>query len=108
LALYEHCGATADVARVQGTLRKLGGRRKTALGQARARSGWAALTESELPVVRLVAAGLTNHEIAARMFLSPHTVDSHLRHAFTKLDVSSRVQLTRLVMIHEADGVDGE
>jgi len=108
LALYERCGATADAARVQGTLRKLGRRRRTASGQARVRSGWAALTQSELPVVRLVAAGLTNHEVATRMFLSPHTVDSHLRHAFTKLDVSSRVQLTRLVLIHEAGPVDQE
>jgi ATP/maltotriose-dependent transcriptional regulator MalT len=106
LALYERCGATANVARVQGALRDLGGRRKAASGPARARSGWAALTESELPVVRLVATGLTNHEVAARMFLSPHTVDSHLRHAFAKLDVSSRVQLTRLVMIYEPDLID--
>jgi ATP/maltotriose-dependent transcriptional regulator MalT len=106
LALYERCGATADAARVQGALRNLGCRRKAASGQARARSGWAALTESELPVVRLVATGLTNHEVAARLFLSPHTVDSHLRHAFTKLDVSSRVQLARLVMIHEPGSVD--
>jgi ATP/maltotriose-dependent transcriptional regulator MalT len=106
LALYERCGATADAARVQSELRNFGGRSKAASGQTRARSGWAALTRSELPVVRLIASGLTNREVAAHMFLSPHTVDSHLRHAFTKLDVSSRVQLTRLVMIHEPDFAD--
>ncbi|MFI6737462.1 ATP-binding protein [Nonomuraea sp. NPDC050451] len=63
--------------------------------------GWAALTDSELRVVRLVAQGMTNREAAAALFLSPHTVDSHLRHAFAKLGVNSRVELTRQVLAHE-------
>lgn len=56
------------------------------------------LTESEARVVRLVAEGLTNREVATRLYLSPHTVDSHLRHTFSKLGIRSRVQLAREVV----------
>jgi DNA-binding CsgD family transcriptional regulator len=51
-------------------------------------------------VVRLIAQGLTNRETAVRLFVSPHTVNSHLRHAFTKLGVNSRVELARAVDAH--------
>jgi DNA-binding CsgD family transcriptional regulator len=63
--------------------------------------GWAALTAAELGVVRLVVEGGTNREVAKELFLSPHTVDSHLRHAFGKLEVSSRVALTRVAIANE-------
>jgi NAD(P)-dependent dehydrogenase (short-subunit alcohol dehydrogenase family) len=46
-------------------------------------------------VVRLVADGLTNREVAERLYVSPHTVNQHLRHAFGKLGINSRVALTR-------------
>jgi DNA-binding CsgD family transcriptional regulator len=59
-------------------------------------TGWAAMTKSELAVAQLVADGLTNREIADRLFISPHTVNSHLRQVFAKLEVNSRVDLTRL------------
>lgn len=52
-----------------------------------------ALTTAELAVARLVADGRTNREVADRLFLSPHTVNSHLRHVFTKLGINSRVDL---------------
>jgi DNA-binding CsgD family transcriptional regulator len=58
--------------------------------------GWASLTDAELSLVELVARGLTNREAAAKLYLSPHTVDSHLRHIFRKLDIRSRVELARL------------
>ncbi|MDA2811419.1 LuxR C-terminal-related transcriptional regulator [Nocardiopsis sp. RSe5-2] len=61
------------------------------------------LTGSEMRVARLVAEGLTNREVAARLHLSPHTVDSHLRHSFTKLDISSRVELTRWVLANDGN-----
>ena len=54
------------------------------------------MTKSELAVAQLVADGLTNREIADRLFVSPHTVNTHLRHVFAKLKVNSRVDLTRL------------
>jgi DNA-binding CsgD family transcriptional regulator len=57
---------------------------------------WPELTESEFTVVSLVAQGATNREVAERLFLSPYTVNSHLRHVFAKLGIRSRVELTLL------------
>jgi DNA-binding CsgD family transcriptional regulator len=56
-------------------------------------SGWASLTPTELEVARLVAIGLSNPKIAERLFISRHTVESHLKHIFAKLDFSSRTEL---------------
>lgn len=74
---------------------------------SRPASGWDSLTDSELRVVRVVAEGLTNRETARRLFLSPHTVDSHLRHAFAKLGISGRVELTRHVVTREGGTREG-
>ena len=59
--------------------------------------GWDSLTEAERSVTELVADGRTNREVATRLYLSPHTIDSHLRHIFRKLDINSRVDLVRIV-----------
>lgn len=48
-------------------------------------------------MARLVAQGLTNPQVAKELSLSPHTVGSHLRRAYTKLDIGSRAELARLV-----------
>lgn len=58
-------------------------------------SGWASLTPTELDVTRLVGEGLGNKEIGARLFISPRTVQTHLTHVYTKLGLTSRVQLAR-------------
>lgn len=58
--------------------------------------GWQSLTATEHSVIDLVAQGLTNREAAERLFMSRHTVDFHLRSIFRKLDVRTRVDLTRL------------
>jgi DNA-binding CsgD family transcriptional regulator len=97
LATYDNCGATLDSAMVRDRLGAAGVRRP-ADHRRRPSEGWSALSESEIAVVRLVAEGGTNRDVARRLFLSPHTVDSHLRHAFRKLRVSSRVELTRIVI----------
>lgn len=58
-------------------------------------SGWGSLTPAELDVVRLVSEGLGNKDIAARLFVSPRTVQSHLTRVYTKLGLSFRVQLAQ-------------
>jgi DNA-binding CsgD family transcriptional regulator len=58
-------------------------------------SGWASLTPTERDVVRLVTEGLANNDIAARLFVSPRTVQTHLTHVYAKLGLRSRVQLVQ-------------
>jgi DNA-binding NarL/FixJ family response regulator len=95
LRLQSAAGAERDAARVRRLLRdrgaqRPGGRPDPAAGQ------WPELTASELAVVRLVTQGATDREVAQRLFISAHTVNSHLRHVFTKLGIRSRVELARL------------
>jgi DNA-binding CsgD family transcriptional regulator len=103
LKAYADLGASWDAARVRGQLRRLGVRRRLAT-TTRPLHGWAGLTESELNVVRLVARGLTNREAAERLYLSVHTVSSHLRSAFTKLGINSRVELANVAADAERPG----
>lgn len=63
-------------------------------------SGWKSLTPTELDVVRLVGEGLGNRDIATRMFVSHRTVQTHLTHVYTKLGLSSRVQLAQEAAKH--------
>jgi predicted ATPase/class 3 adenylate cyclase/DNA-binding CsgD family transcriptional regulator len=63
-------------------------------------SGWASLTPTERDVVRLVREGLGNKDIATRLFVSPRTVQSHLTHVYTKLGLTSRVQLVQEAARH--------
>jgi predicted ATPase/class 3 adenylate cyclase/DNA-binding CsgD family transcriptional regulator len=63
-------------------------------------SGWASLTPTELDVVRLVSEGLPNKAIAERLFISPRTVQTHLTHVYSKLGLTSRVQLAQEAVRH--------
>jgi DNA-binding CsgD family transcriptional regulator len=92
-------GAARDAARARMRLRELGVRRRVQ-SLDRPKLGWESLTAAELQVARLAAAGCTNRGIADRLFVSPHTVNTHLRHVFDKLDIRSRVDLTRIVERH--------
>jgi non-specific serine/threonine protein kinase len=66
-------------------------------GAEGAAGGWQLLTAREREVAELVANGLTNKEIAARLFVSKRTVDAHLEHILAKLSYVSRVQIAALV-----------
>ncbi len=101
---YQQVGADRDQARTRQRLRSLGIRRRHwTTPPARPITGWASLTETEQAVAGLVAEGLNNSQVAARMYISTHTVAHHLRQAFRKLSIASRVELTRIV-IEEATG----
>jgi DNA-binding CsgD family transcriptional regulator len=69
-------------------------------GRKRPTNGWTSLTPTERDVVRLVAEGLTNSDVAARLFVSPRTVQTHLTHIYAKLGVTSRVQLAQEAACH--------
>jgi DNA-binding CsgD family transcriptional regulator len=97
LTIYANAGAAWDAGRVRSRLRAEGVRRRLTSSE-RPDSGWAAMTDSELVVAQLVAQGLTNREVAEQLFVSPHTVSTHLRRVFSKLDIKSRVELTRLAV----------
>jgi DNA-binding CsgD family transcriptional regulator len=63
-------------------------------------SGWASLTPAERDVVRLVSEGLGNKDIGTRLFISPRTAQTHLTHVYTKLGLTSRVQLVQEAAHH--------
>lgn len=92
LQTFEDLGAHRWAARAAQELRASG---ETA--RRRATTGTAApqLTPTELQVARLVGKGLATRDVAAELFVSPRTVDFHLRNVFTKLGVTSRVELAR-------------
>lgn len=95
LAITVQVGASWDAARVRGRLRQLGVRRRIVIPE-RPATGWDALTSAEAIVAQLASEGKTNRQIAETLFISPHTVNTHLRHIFDKLGVSSRISLTRM------------
>jgi DNA-binding NarL/FixJ family response regulator len=95
-AELQACGALRYRAAAERELRGLGHRvyRRTRPGKID-RTGVEALTERELQVARLVVDRRTNPEIAEALFLSPKTVETHMRNIFRKLDVSSRAEVAR-------------
>ena len=102
---YRQVGAERDQARIRRRLRRLGVRRRHWSTPAdRPVTGWDSLTDTEQAVACLVAEGLNNNQVAARMYISTHTVAHHLRQAFRKLSIASRVELTRIVIQQAADG----
>ena len=64
--------------------------------------GWDSLTDTERGVAAVIGEGATNREAASRLYLSPHTIDYHLRQIFRKLGIGSRVELARIVMAAQA------
>jgi ATP/maltotriose-dependent transcriptional regulator MalT len=99
------CGALGYRAAAERELRALGQRihRRTRPGKIDG-TGVEALTQRELEVALLVVDRRTNPEIADALFLSPKTVETHMRNIFRKLDVSSRVEVARTVERSERAG----
>ena len=95
---FETCGALRYRDEAERELRKLGQHihRRTRPGKADG-TGIESLTEREEQVARLVVDRKTNPEIAAELFLSQKTVETHLRNIFRKVGVASRVELARAV-----------
>jgi DNA-binding NarL/FixJ family response regulator/uncharacterized protein (UPF0147 family) len=94
LRLHSAAGAERDAARVRRLLRGYGAQRPQGRPDPAA-AQWPELTASELAVVRLVTEGASDREVAQRLYISVHTVNSHLRHVFAKLGIRSRVELAR-------------
>jgi DNA-binding NarL/FixJ family response regulator len=97
-AQLDACGALRYRNEAERELGKLGHRshRRTQPGKPGA-AGIESLTERELQVARLVADRKTNPQIAAELFLSQKTIETHLRHIFHKINVTSRVALARAI-----------
>jgi DNA-binding CsgD family transcriptional regulator len=86
LGMFEQIGTPLWVERARDELGRVSGRRPRSSID---------LTPTEQRVVELAAAGRTNKEIAEALFISVHTVETHLSHAYSKLGVRSRSQLPR-------------
>ncbi len=97
LERYDQAGADAWARRVRAQLRALGVRPGARGSRHRPTDGWESLTATEREVSLLVAEGLTNGAVARRLYISPHTVNTHLRHVFSKLGVANRVALAAVV-----------
>jgi DNA-binding CsgD family transcriptional regulator len=103
MAEVEACGSTRRRDQMERELRKLGRAvyRRSRPGRADEK-GVASLTGRELELARLVVDRRTNQEIAAELFLSIKTVETHMRNIFRKLDAGSRVEVARIVERAEA------
>ena len=88
--IFARCGAVTDLARLDDLAH--------AGATAATRNG---LTKRELEVLRLVAAGKTNREIASQLYLSEHTIARHLQNIFVKLGVSSRTAASAFAFEHD-------
>ncbi|MFD1504834.1 AAA family ATPase [Georgenia yuyongxinii] len=93
IEVFDDLGATPWRDRAAAELRASG---ETARRREGARVPAAELTPQERQVAKLVSEGLTNRDVAAQLFLSPRTIDFHLRNVFGKLGVASRAELARL------------
>ena len=91
------CGSARVRDEMRRELRRLGARAEPRGPAAAGDSGVASLTKRELEIARLATDRLTNREIAAALFLSDKTIESHLRNIFHKLGVSSRVEVARAI-----------
>jgi len=97
IAIYRGLGAEWDIMRADSRLRRYNIRRGSRGDRRRPAVGWDALTSTEQKIACLIGDGLSNPDIAGRMFLSRNTVQTHVSHILTKLNAQSRVQIARAI-----------
>jgi len=103
---YAQLGASWDLHRAAARLRRFGIAPLGSVSRLRPATGWASLTPTELKVARLVAEGYSNPDIAAKLFLSRNTVQTHVSHILAKLSARSRAQIISEAFRHPpADGL---
>jgi DNA-binding CsgD family transcriptional regulator len=95
LKMYFGLGASWDLRRTEARLRPHGIRRGPRALSRRAVTGWDALTPSEARIAELVARGLSNPDIAAELYVSRRTVQTHVSNILIKLNLRSRVEVAR-------------
>jgi DNA-binding CsgD family transcriptional regulator len=101
-SVFEALGADQLHARLRAELRAAGVAMRPRRGAARPTTGWESLTMSERAVTELAGAGLTNSEIAERLYVSRRTVESHLGRVYSKLGLGTRTQLVAEVLRQRA------
>jgi DNA-binding CsgD family transcriptional regulator len=97
--LYRDLGAAWDLRRADARLRRYDIRPGSG-PRPRAAAGWAALTPTEAKIASLVADGLSNPDIAAELFLSRNTVQTHVSHVLAKLGARTRAEIIRQALEH--------
>jgi DNA-binding CsgD family transcriptional regulator len=102
-SVYARIGASFDQRRAATRLRPFGVR-PSRIASQRPATGWDALTPTELAVARLVAKGRSNPDIAAEMFLSRNTVQTHVSHILAKLAARSRAEIIAEAFRHPPAG----
>ena len=93
IAGYDRVRSIVDRDRLLSRMRLLGIRRGSRQAHRSRASGWDALTATERRITDLICDGLTNREIAARLYISPRTVQSHVSHVLEKTGLRSRVEV---------------
>jgi DNA-binding CsgD family transcriptional regulator len=101
--VYDRLGADQIHARLRSELAGRGLILRPRRQPARPSTGWESLTATEGKVVELVGAGLTNSEIAQRLFVSRRTIESHLARVYPKLGLGRRTELVAAVLSHAAE-----
>jgi DNA-binding CsgD family transcriptional regulator len=102
LAEFDRLGARPAAAEAARRLRLMGVRGIPRGPRSSTKANAAGLTSREQEILQLVADGLTNRDIAARLFLSEKTVGHHVSAILGKLDVPSRAQAARFAAMHES------
>jgi DNA-binding CsgD family transcriptional regulator len=101
---YTNLDAAWDIRRADARLRSFGIRHGVRGQRRRPRSGWEALTPTEVKIAHMIAAGKSNPDIATNLYLSRNTVQTHVSHILAKLDCRSRIDIARRAMTqHQED-----